>query len=44
MKNKDNAHLCHLPSDLEIWEVVKNIGGTKASGPEGFTDIFFQKY
>lgn len=40
----DNSGLCRIPNEPEIWEVVKNIGGSKALGPDGFTATFFQKY
>jgi hypothetical protein len=26
-----------------VWEVVRNLNGDKASGPDGFTMAFFQK-
>lgn len=40
----DNERLCRVPDNAEIWEAVKGNGSYKALGPDGFTNLFFQKY
>lgn len=40
----DNLVLCVMLEEGEIWQAVRSIGPLKASGPDGFTAIFYQKY
>lgn len=44
ISTEDNARPCRVPNDLEIWDAVKALGGTKAPGPDRFTALFFQRY
>ena len=39
-----NESLCALPTEHEIFLVLTSIGSTKASGPDGFTALFYKKY
>ncbi|XP_060667181.1 uncharacterized protein LOC132799392 [Ziziphus jujuba] len=41
---KQNTAVEAIPSDREIWTVVKNMNQTKAQGPDGMPALFFQKY
>lgn len=42
--DEDNSRLCRMPNDIEIWDVVKALEGTKALGPDSFTTLFYQCY
>lgn len=39
-----NAKLMEVVTDLEIKKVVNSVGPTKALGPDGFNDLFYQKH
>lgn len=38
----DNEYLCSHITDIEIKNVVFQLGGSKAPGPDGFSDLFYQ--
>lgn len=40
----DNTYLCKVSDDLKIMVVVKQLGATKAPGPNGMTVTFYQRY
>jgi hypothetical protein len=40
----DNNLLCALPDESEIFDSLISLGLTKASGPDGFTALFYVKY
>jgi hypothetical protein len=41
---EDNLLLCSIPPESEVVQAFSNLGSTKASGPDGFTALFFKKY
>ena len=40
----ENEALCTIPSEQEIFDMLTEIGSTKAPGPDGFTALFYKKY
>lgn len=40
----DNAMLCSVPDDLEIWRAVRSLGSTKAPGRMVLQPYFIRKY
>lgn len=40
----ENESLCSVPTEQEIWNVVRFIGPTKSLGPDGFSFLFYQKF
>lgn len=44
ISDQDNQSLCVILDADEVWDVVKNLGPTKALGPDGFSPVIFQKF
>ncbi|KAG6650034.1 hypothetical protein CIPAW_06G015500 [Carya illinoinensis] len=44
INENENLFLSHVPSEMEIWDVVKQTPSTKAPGPDGFTKLFYKIY
>jgi hypothetical protein len=42
--DEENVTLSFPPAEEEILEVLTSLGSTKASGPDGFTTLFYKKY
>jgi hypothetical protein len=40
----DNTILCSIPKEPKIFEALLSLGREKASGPDGFTALFYVKY
>jgi hypothetical protein len=41
---EDNSFLCALPLEKEVVQALSSLGSTKATGPDGFTALFYKKY
>ena len=41
---EENASICELPTEQEIFTALFEIGSTKAPSPDGFTALFYKKY
>jgi hypothetical protein len=44
MSDEDNNMLCAIPTEAEIHTALASLGASKASGPDGFTALFYMKY
>jgi hypothetical protein len=44
ISKEENALLSSIPTEEEILDALASLGSTKASGPDGFTALFFKKY
>jgi hypothetical protein len=40
----DSLNLCSIPSESEVIQALSSLGSSKATGPDGFTTIFYKKY
>lgn len=43
VSNEHNMELCRMPTREEVKGAVFDLSGESASGPDGFTDMFFQE-
>jgi hypothetical protein len=41
---EENASICEIPTEQEIFTTLSEMGSTKALGPDGFTALFYKKY
>jgi hypothetical protein len=41
---EENLLLCSIPPEFEVVQALYSLGSTKATGPDGFTALFFKKY
>jgi hypothetical protein len=41
---EENASICEIPTEQEIFFVLSKMGSTKVPGPDGFTALFYKKY
>jgi hypothetical protein len=41
---EENVLLCPIPDEAKVLEALTSLGSTKASGPDGFTTLFYKKY
>jgi hypothetical protein len=44
ISDDDNSLLCAIPTESEIYTALSSLGRLKASGPDGFTALFYLKY
>lgn len=44
ISNVENNSICRIPNGNEIRKAISQLGLTKASGPNGFTGLFFKTY
>lgn len=41
---EENARICTIPDELEIFVAIKELGLNKATGPDGMTGLFYKTY
>jgi hypothetical protein len=44
ISDDENAHLCVIPDECEIFLAISELGLNKAPGPDGMTGLFYKTY